>query len=312
MRTVAGIAGVVVLAVGITACDATRSTSTEPALYEGAKISLTGSSSVAVPGLDGRLVSVATHEWATDAIVTKGIAEGEQTRPTDAVMPALAITDEHILASGRANQRQFLTALDRSGNAQEFVVINGDRGPAKTIVHLENQKIAQAYSFEWKKVRGGWVAVSFTATVFKDGKVMARIRSTSRKLAPSGPAGLISPDDPCWTNQAEECDYGGGSGGSGGGGLGSGGPCCGDKLNDYLMASWAAATATQAAIDSGTLLVPWVAMGIAGLWAAAAIYLSRYNACYQQYCVTASGSTTGAFFAVVDPLDPKYFRRSLT
>lgn len=108
------------------------------------------------------------------------------------------------------------------------------------------------------------MAMAFTATVFKNGKVLAQIRSVTGKPTPSGPSMVLAADDPCWYDPT--CDVsGGGGGGSGGGGSGGGGwgggtgggGCCQSELTDYLLAAAAFATATQAAIDTGTALVPW-------------------------------------------------------
>lgn len=155
MRTVTrgfaqGLIVSLLVAGGIAACvDATRSTSTEPALSEGARVSLAGGSSISFQGLDGKVLSTAAHEWAVDAVVTNGIAEAKVagSRSVDVGMPALAISDDHPLARGRPSQHQHISAKDRNGNLQDFVVITGEQGgPAKTIVHLANHKIDQSYS----------------------------------------------------------------------------------------------------------------------------------------------------------------------
>lgn len=145
--------GLIALVVGMIACDATQPTSTGPAPYEGAKVSLTGTSTISVPALDGRIVSATTREWAIDGVVTKGIAEAAQSRvatdPNGPKLPALYVSDDHVLARGRANQRTFLPGNKTGG---DFVLVNGDAGPAKTIVHIgANRQVDQAYSFEWKR-----------------------------------------------------------------------------------------------------------------------------------------------------------------
>ncbi|MEO8910641.1 MAG: hypothetical protein ABI408_10505 [Gemmatimonadaceae bacterium] len=210
------------------------------------------------------------------------------------------------------------SAKDHDGNAQDFAVLTGSEGgPAKSIVHIENGKITQAYSFEWEKIRGGWVAAGFAVTVFKNSKPIAIIRS-AKKLVPRGLSAMVAADDPCmfdaeYAATSGNCDgaptFGGGSGGYGSGG--AGGPCtCASQLTDYLLAASAAASATQVAVDTGTALIPAVAATLAVAWAASGVMLYRYNACLRA-CAEQTGSAAGItdpYFDAAHPFAPQYWR----
>jgi len=301
------------VAVGMIACvDATEPTSTGPVPYEGTKVSMTGTSTISIPTLDGRVVSATTREWAVDGIVTNGLAEAAQSRvitdPSGPKMPILFISDASPLARGRANERAFVTGRDTRGNVEDFVFVNGEAGPAKTIVHLgASRQIDQAYSFEWKKVRGGWMAMAFTATVFKNGKVLAQIRSARKGLTKPGSLAAFDEQSACIFDAKVQCDgppvLSGdpGAGWSGGGG----GPCdCSTELTDYLLAAATFATAAQLAVDTGTVLVPWVAAGLVVMGAAAAVMLYRYNSCVQACArllgVSGRSTISGSLLASID------------
>ncbi len=327
MRTARNGIGLVALALGMVACvDATQPTATGPAPYEGANVSMTGTTIVSIPTLDGRVVSATTREWAVDGVVTNGIAEAARspviTDPNGPKMPVLYISDDNPLAQGRANHRQLVSGKDLKGNAHDFVFVNADAGPAKTIVHVgANRQVLEAYSFEWKKVNGGWRAMAFTATVFKDGKVLAQIRSANKlaptKLAPTRASMLfVAMEDNCMYNALMPC-------GNGTpvfetltnpiGGVPAG--CnCSTELTDYLLAASAAATVIQGLVDSVMILTPWGAIAAGVAAATAGVYLYRYNQCVQacRALADSGGGTTGAFFGSVDPFDSKYFRRGLT
>lgn len=283
--------GLAALAMGMIACvDATDPTAA-PAPKEGSALSIIGTSSITVPTLDGRLVRATTREWAVDGVVTRGLAEASRpnllriTDPNGPKMPVLFIADDNRVAQGETQRI--------SRGKDDFVFGNGGGGPAKTMVHVVNGEVDQAYSYEWRRVRGGWEAAAFTVTLFKGGKATAQIRSVNRKYAPAptGPSMILASDDPCWYDI--ECDpwgmtgggggglYGGGSGGGYGGGYGGYDCNCTAQLQDYLAAAAALATATQIAIDTGTILEPWVALGLAAAAAYVGILLMRYNSCYR-------------------------------
>ncbi len=281
--------GLIGLAVVMVACsDATQPTSTEPAPYEGAKVSMTGTSTISIPGLNGQLVSATTREWATDAIVTNGLAEAAQSRilndPNAAKMPVLYVSDTHVSARGPRNTRQIVSWKDSKGSAGDFVFVTGDAGPVKTMVHVgADRHVDQAYSFEWKKVRGGWLATAFTASLFKNGKAVGQIRSAT-KAAPRGPSKMVAePDDACWTDPL--CDPGsvvpsGIPGGTWGGAYyGSG--CCANELNLYLIAAAGFAGAWQICSDTGTLLTAGCILTLTSLGATAAMLLYAYHVCWR-------------------------------
>jgi hypothetical protein len=295
MRTVR-LLSAAALAVGIAACDATRSTSTDPELVEGARLSLTGTSQISIPTLDGHVISSIAHQWAVDGIVSKGIAEGARLKSAPAPMPLLVISDGHSLAGrDQPNQRRLISAKAKNGNAEDFVVVNSDAGPVKSIVHLENQQIVEAYSFGWSRTKGGWIATSFDVTVFRNGKPIARIGSTT-KSAPGGPSSMRVADDVCMFDASAMCGgtpvlQGGGTG-SGGGGTGCD---CSRELTDYLMAAAAASAATNAAVSALPVITVAAVAGvmasgvIAVLWGTAAVFLYRYNSCVRS-CQTVSSA----------------------
>jgi hypothetical protein len=289
--------GAAVLAVAITACvDATAYTSpTETALYEGAAVSM-APENIQVSGIiNGKVVSSAVHQWAIDGIVTNGIAQAKS-QPGQLVdsktMPALMVTDNHPFAHGRPNERLFTSTKDKAGNTHDFAFLGGKSdGPTASIIHLENGKIAESYSYDWQKVRGGWVAKGFAVTVFKDGKPTVTVRSGT-KLAPSGGVSkMFVADDPCmfdaqyaalsgscYTSQT----FGGGGGGGYSGGNywpdGSGTPCsCANELAAYLAAAWAVGMATSDALATAVTPYYWAAVG--GAWAYVGFLLYQYNQC---------------------------------
>jgi len=320
--------GLIALTLGIIACgDATRPTSPGPAPYEGANVSMTGTSTISIPGLNGQVVSATTHEWATDAIVTNGLAAAGQSPtiqdPSASKMPVLYISDKHVLARGPRNNRQILPAKDSKGNGGEFVIITGDAGPVKTMAHIgANRQIDQAYSFEWKKVNGGWLATAFTVSLFKNGRPVVQIRSASKFAAPRGVSPMVlAADDPCWSDiNCEPADYSGGGGSSTGGGGGGGGSffgggssstgeCCTYQLNMYLIAGTAFAGAFEMCKDSGTLATAGCILTLASLGAAVTYALIAWNQCYQTspcarqaYCAKCYASN--GFFKVTDPFRP--------
>jgi hypothetical protein len=312
--------GLIALTLGIIACsDATQPTSPEPAPYEGAKVSMTGTSTISIPGLNGQVVSATTHEWATEAIVTNGLAAAAQSPtiqdPSASKMPVLYISANHVLARGPRN-RQILPGKDSKGNGGEFVIIHGDAGPVKTMAHIgANRQIDQAYSFEWKKVNGGWLATAFTVSLFKNGKPVVQIRSASKFAAPRGVSPMLAADDPCWDDpNCEPADYsGGGSGGGAGGSLGGGWydtpDCCQYQLNLYLIAASALAGAYELCKDSGTLATAGCILTLASLGGAVTYALIAYNQCYQtspcaKTYVCPTCYTSNGFFKVTDPFRP--------
>ena len=277
--------GLIGLAVVIVACsDATQPTSTEPAPYEGASVSVTGTSTISIPGLDGKVISATSHEWAMDAIVKDGLAQAVKSRvtPSDAQMPVLYVSDAQ--AQGPRNQRQIVSWKDSKGSTGDFVFVTGDAGPVKTMVHVgADRQVDQAYTFEWKKVRGGWLATAFTVAVFRNGKIMAQVRSAT-KAAPRGPSLMVAePDDACWTDPL--CDPGSvvPSGIPGGqlGGSYTGSGCCANELNIYLIAASAFAGAYQFCVDTMTLLTTPCILTLGSLGATASMALWAYRSCWR-------------------------------
>jgi hypothetical protein len=311
--------GLIGLAVVMVACsDATLPTSTEPAPYEGAKVSMTGTSTISVPGLDGKMVSATTHEWATDAIVTDGIALAARapvTRAPSGGMPVLYVSDAHVSAQERRNTRQIIPWKDSKGNGGDLVFVTGDAGPVKTMVHVgANRQIDQAYSFEWKKVRGGWLATAFTVSLFKNGKPAVQIRSAT-KAAPTGPHFMIAADDPCWDDpncEPADGDPTIGGGGYGGGGTYYGPNCCATELSLYSGAVLALGGAYQFCVDTGTLLTTPCILTLAGLGITAGALLWAYRSCWnaspcagQPYQASIGASPPDSFW-----LPKQYFRPS--
>jgi hypothetical protein len=285
--------GLIGLAVVMVACSDAKlpTSSTEPpAPYEGAKVSMTGTSTILVPGLNGQVISATTHEWATDAIVTDGLAQAAQSRfiqdPNAAKMPVLYMSDAQASLQGPRNHRQIVPWKDSKGSTGDFAFITGDAGPVKTMIHIgASRQVEQAYSFEWKKVRGGWLATAFTTTLFKNGKVVLQVRSASKGVAPRGPTMMYAADDPCWSDMyCEPADYRepGIPGGTWGGNLYGPTGCCASQLNDYLIAAGLLANAQMACAASMELpcLNPNVAIGLGILATAAGIYLWRYRSCW--------------------------------
>jgi hypothetical protein len=245
---------------------------------------MTGISSITVPLLDGRLVTATTHEWAVDGVVTRGIAEATRpgltiTDPNGPKMPVLFIADNNKLARGQPNRRELVPG---ARGKDDFVFVKGATGPVNTMVHVVDGKLDQAYSFEWKRVKGGWLAMAFTVTIFKNGKPLAKIRSARKGLtAPTGVS--FDEQNSCIFDVKQFCDGPPVLSGIDGGGGGGSGPCnCNSELQDYLAAAFALASATQAAIDSGAIAEPWIALGLIGGAAYVGILLMRYQACYQE------------------------------
>jgi hypothetical protein len=327
MRAARNGIGLVALAFGMVACvDATQPTTTGPAAYEGANVSMTGTTTVSVPTLDGKVLSATTHEWVVDGVVRNGIAEAARSpgaMAPNGPMPVLYISEGSPLARGRANHREMISGKDLNGNADDFVFVNAEAGPAKTMVHVgANRQVLEAYSFEWKKVNGGWRAMAFTATFFKNGKAIASVHSADKSSPPLAPsrarANLFLPmEENCMYDPFNPCSgvpVFEGFNPVGGDPLPSG--CdCSQARTDYLLAASAAAAAINALTETGAILTPWgaIAAGIAAT--TAIVYLNRYNNCVHDCALLtadAGGGTTGAFFGSVDLLDSKYFRRGLT
>ena len=290
--------GAAALAVVVTACvDATRSTSTESALSEGAPVSLAGDLQVSA-NINGKLSS-AVRQWAVDGIIKDGVAEAEKapgTRVDNMVMPALAISDKHPLARSRPYESFATTAKDKNGT-HDFVFRAGKAGgPASSIAVLDNGKLAQVFSYEWRRVRGGWVARGFAVTIFKDGKAILTTRSGS-KVAPGTISMAVVADDPCMFDPMIPCNYdygvmysgGGGSVGFGGGTF-YGGCSCANELGEYLNAAWAVGMGTQAAIDTGLITNPITLMALGGAWVYVGWKLWQYNSCVQACRRQATGT----------------------
>lgn len=173
-------------------------------------------------------------------------------------------------------------------------------GTPPAAIRLGNQE----YRYAWQRVAGGWQATAFIATIFSpDGKVLSTIRSNrSGMTAPTRV--VFDEQQACIFDAKVPCD---GppilSGIDGGAGVSNGSGCpCTTELQDYLLAAAAFATATQVAIDTGTVLVPAVAAGLAVAGAAAAIMLIRYNDCVQT-CRRLQGAlpTTWTFLYALAP-----------
>lgn len=137
------------------------------------------------------------------------------------------------------------------------------------------------------------MAMSFAVTLFKDGQPFATIRSVNRQLrAPGadGTAALLangriaySEEDNCIFKADVPCDGSPVLGDTGG--LvpdASDCPQCTPDLQNYLAAATALASATQIAIDTGTIIFPAVYIGLAAAAIYVAILLSRYNTCVAQ------------------------------
>jgi hypothetical protein len=285
--------GLIALTLGIIACgDATQPTSPGPAPYaEGAKVSMTGTSTISIPGLNGQVVSATTHEWATDAIVTDGLAQVARSQTiqnpsASPKMPVVYVSDKHVLARGPRNNRQIIPggAKDSKGNGGEFVLITGNTGPVKTMAHIgANRQIDQAYSFEWKKVGGGWLATAFTVSLFKNGKALGQIRSAT-KLGPRGPSLMVAePDYACWDSPT--CDPVlvdmGIPGGTFGGSYYYTPSCCQLLLDAYYVAATGFAGAWLMCSDAGALLSAGCILTLGSLGGAVALTLLAYNTCFQ-------------------------------
>lgn len=303
--------GAAALVVVVTACvDATRSTSTDPALYEGAPVSLAGELQVSA-NINGKL-STAVREWAIDGVIKNGVAEAERapgTRVENMVMPALAISDKHPLARSRPYGSFATTAKDKNGT-HDFVFRAGKAGgPASSIAVLDNGKLAQVFSYEWRRVRGGWVAKGFAVTIFKDGKAILTARS-GPKLAPGTVAAAVAHDDPCMFDASVDCEnsYGGELSGAGGGGTygspGTGsyyGCNCNVELATYLAAAWSVSMGTQLAIETALVVSPYTLAALGGAWVYVGFRLWVYNSCYRACYTTGSLRTTPTFLASVGP-----------
>jgi hypothetical protein len=281
-----------------------------------------------VPTLD-RVVSTTTHEWAVDAVITNGMATAARSPvgKNSSPMPVLYVSDNNPSAHARPNRRQLVSGKDTKGKVHDFVFVTGAAGPAKTLIHIgPDRQIAEAFSFEWKKVNGGWLATAFTATVFKQGRVLAQIRSTNKAFTPPAadattknvaPGGQIALDeqDACIFKADEPCD---GSlvlgGGEGAGDTG----CCANERIEYLNAATQAAAATQLALyaaEAAPLAPPVAAVAALALTAAlayAAFKLRQYNDCVNNGCkpVADSGGSapSGAPFSRLLDYPAMYFR----
>jgi hypothetical protein len=167
MRAARNGIGLVALALGMVACvDATQPTTTGPALYEGANVSMIGTTTVSVPALDGRVVSATTHEWAVDGVVRNGLAEVARSPVTmqpKGPMPVLYISDDNSLAKGRANRREIVSGKDLKGSADAFVFVNADAGPARMMVHVGANQTG-AILTPWGAIAAGIAAA--TAIVY--------------------------------------------------------------------------------------------------------------------------------------------------
>jgi len=328
MRAARNCIGLIALAVGMVACvDATQPTTTGPTPYEGANVSMTGTSTVSIPTLNGKVLSATTHEWVVDGVVRNGIAEAARSpgaMAPNGPMPVLYISEGSPLARGRANHRQMISGKDLNGNADDFVFVNAEAGPAKTMVHVgANRQVLEAYSFEWKKVNGGWRAMALTATFFRNGKVLESVRSADKSSPPLAPSRarsnyFVPMDENCIYDLFNPCsgqpifDISNTTGGMDPNPAGC--DCSTDRTN-YLLAASAAAYTIQGLIDTGQILTPWGAIIALGVATTAVVMLNRYNQCVhdcQLLTADAGGATTGAFFGSVDLLDSKYFRRGLT
>jgi len=296
---------------GVVACvDAPQPTAPTP--YEGSKVSMTGTSSVTA-ALDGRLITTTTREWSIEGVVKDGLAEGARTSAIEgAAMPVLFISDASPAA--RATSRSLVKGKDG-----DFLFVKAAAGPMETVVHIgADRQIEQAYNFEWKKVEGGWLAMAFTLTVFKNGQPSAKIHSARQGIterpsrqgltAPTGAS--LDEENSCIFDPKQMCDGppvlsgiedGGGSGGSG---------CCAVELANYLFAAATLAAATQAAIDNGTIVEPWVAIGLIAGAGYVAMLLMIYQDCYRE-CIRLMGmvspTTTKLLFALAPSRDAREF-----
>jgi hypothetical protein len=100
--------GLIGLTVVMVACsDAKQPTAPEPTPFsEGARVSVAGTSTISFPGLDGKVISATSHEWATDAIVTNGIAEAARapaSRAPSGGLPVLYMSDAQAAVQGPRN-----------------------------------------------------------------------------------------------------------------------------------------------------------------------------------------------------------------
>jgi hypothetical protein len=157
---------------------------------------------------------------------------------------------------------------DQAGHVHELVFIPAKNGgPTASIVDIVNGKIAQSYSYDWKKTSGGWVAKGFAASVFRDGKPIATVRSGS-KLVPGRLSNMVTSDDPCmfdaeYAATSGNCDGAptlGGGGGSGSGGTGTSGCTC---------------------TDEAAAVSPYTLIALGGAWAYVGYLLLSYESCMQ-------------------------------
>ena len=316
----------------LTACDFTRSIAPS-GLHNGSVINASGTQSVSLPGLDGKLVTTTLRDWAVQAIISDGMAESTPTAQTSAKrnliavpgslqqsenvpggvsadFPIIAVLDDHPLATGRTGGMEIQTIPMKDGTQNTFVSVIGNKGgPPKQVFHLKNRKVVSVYKFGWKKVDGGWLATSFGVAVFNNGHVIAQFKSEARPavvadavfanqriqamkflanaflpavaiaqstgIAPSKPR-LDDPSPAQCDNVSLE-----------------GGPCDA-QLQDYLAAATASASATQVATNTGTLLDPWVAIGLGAAWIYVGILLQRYHTCVREHRL-AIGYSEGSY-----------------
>jgi hypothetical protein len=293
--------GVAALTVVSTACvDATRPTSIEPALYEGAPVSLTGSMQASAI-INGQLVTSAIHEWAVDGVVKNGMALASRD-PGQSIegqsVPALAVSDTR--ASFQPNHRNYASTKDKLGNAHDFVLMNGkEGGPLNSAAHLVNGKIAESFSFDWRRVRGGWVAQGFAVTMFRDGKPVATLRSGTR-LALPGISKMVVADDPCMFD-AEYAALSGScsspptlsGGGGSGGGTGGATPCsCAEKLAELLATTAANGSVTGDWLFAAGQYSAWLKGGMWTAWVYIGYLYLSYQDCLS-YCYSTQPQTSG-------------------
>ena len=230
-------------------------------------------------------------------------------------MPVLFISDAS--PSARATSRSLVKGKDG-----DFLFVKAAAGPMETVVHIgADRQIEQAYNFEWKKVEGGWLAMAFTLTVFKNGQPSAKIHSARQGIterpsrqgltAPTGAS--LDEENSCIFDPKQMCDGPPVLGGIEGGGGGGGPACCSRELQDYLAAAAALAAATQAAIDSGSIAEPWVAIGLIAGAAYVGILLMRYQDCYRD-CMRRYGvlggdaGSRGWGSLMFAPIEQRYLR----
>ena len=307
--------GVAALAVVSTACDdATRPTSAEPALYEGALVSLKGTMQMSAV-IDGKRVNTITHEWAVDGVVRDGIALASRDPGKlleNPSLPTLAISDDPTSATLRApNRRDFASLRDKLGNQHDFVFMNGSQGgPVRSVVHLQNGKLGQIFSFDWRKVRGGWIAQGFAVTVFKDGRPIGTMNSGTKLSRAHGPSNMLT-DDQCYFD-AEYAALSGNCDGSPtfGGGAAQAGAVVVEQPATALTRSqqrpllWSpAGFATGDMLTALTAWTVWAETGVWSAWVYVGYLVYRYVECYYECQASIpSGGGGGSGFLRASPV----------